>query len=227
MFVPDSIGWADEAMAAVDPSLRGPFTTVVRFLAAFPEAAARSRGRNAPEPGSKAYLARQAEAFAAARRLRAPSAPTTVPDPMVSVVVRDYFGVVEVERAQREHLLSMGAENAIGDLLERYLAAVIEPLGWAWCSGSMVRAVDFIKPPPVNGEEQWELLQVKNRDNSENSSSSAIRSGTEIRKWHRTFSRRPETNWPAFPDTAAARLLSEDAFVAFVQDYLARVRAAE
>lgn len=152
MFSPESRTWARSAMERIDPELCDTFVTVVDFLIEFPEAAARGRGRSAAPPGSRDYLERQAESFAAARRVRAPSAPTTIPDPMVSVIVRDHFGVDDPERAKREHLLSMGAENAVGDLLERYLASVIEPLGWVWCSGSLVRAVDFIRPSGAAGD---------------------------------------------------------------------------
>jgi hypothetical protein len=28
------------------------------------------------------------------------------------------------------------------DLLERYLASVLEPMGWIWCSGTMVKSVE-------------------------------------------------------------------------------------
>jgi hypothetical protein len=94
----------------------------------------------------------------------------------------------------------MGAENLVGDLLERYLASVLEPHGWIWCSGAMVKAVDFILPPSTSGG-AWRMLQVKNRDNSENSSSSAIRAGTEIEKWHRTFSKLSEENFERFVRT--------------------------
>jgi hypothetical protein len=64
------------------------------------------------------------------------------------------------------------------------------------------------------------LLQVKNRDNSENSSSSAIRNGTNIEKWHRTFSKRVGSNWAAFPDDETRDKLSEKAFELFVRQYL-------
>jgi len=88
----------------------------------------------------------------------------------------------------------------------------------------MVRAVDFVKPP-VQANGSWRLLQVKNRDNSENSSSSAIRLGTDIEKWHRTFSKRVGSNWAEFPDSALRTHLSETAFKAYVRDYLRALRA--
>jgi hypothetical protein len=163
-------------------------------------------------------------AFAASRGPKAPETPATVPDELVSFILHEYFGVPaeNLERAKKEHLLSMGAENLVGELLECYLASVMEPLGWIWCSGSMVRAVDFIKPPAAGGN--WSLLQIKNRDNSENSSSSAIREGTDIQKWFRTFSKKAGSNWPAFPDTEIRPLVSEKTFLAFVKAYLAALK---
>lgn len=216
---------AREAMNSIDKSLSEKYAAVVRFLAVNPDAASAMRGSSAPTVGSSDYIRKQASAFAQSREARAPKPPETVPDEMVSVILVSYFGIpqTDAERVKREHLLSMGAENLVGDLLERYLASVMEPQGWIWCSGAMVKAVDFIKPPASAGAD-WRLLQVKNRDNSENSSSSAIRVGTKIEKWHRTFSKKAGSNWDAFPDASLRNLLSEDAFKAFVREYLRKLR---
>lgn len=215
---------ARKAMMSVDARLADKFVAVVVFLAAHPSAAAALRGANAPLIGSAEYIERQAIAFAQARQPRAPQPPTTIPDEVVSLILVEYFKIPqkEVERIKREHALSMGAENLVGDLLERYLASVLEPNGWVWCSGAMVRAADFIKPPTAkNGA--WRLLQVKNRDNSENSSSSKVREGTTIEKWHRTFSRKSGSNWAAFPDESLRQQLSEARFNDFVRDFLRAV----
>lgn len=216
---------AREAMNSIDKSLSEKYAAVVSFLVANPDAASAMRGSSAPKVGSSDYIRKQAYAFAQSREARAPKPPETVPDEMVSVILVSYFGIpqADAERVKREHLLSMGAENLVGDLLERYLASVMEPQGWIWCSGAMVKAVDFIKPPASTGAD-WRLLQVKNRDNSENSSSSAIRAGTKIEKWHRTFSKKAGSNWDAFPDASLRNLLSEDAFKAFVREYLRKLR---
>lgn len=219
MFGADAPRFALEVMNTINPSLSNQYSNVIRFLTQHPSAASAMRGGNAPDIGSREYIRAQANSFASSRLPRAPQPPATVPDEMVSVILVSYFGInqSDVERIKREHSLSMGAENLVGDLLERYLASVMEPKGWIWCSGAMVRAVDFIKPTT---SEQWSLLQVKNRDNSENSSSSAIRIGTEIKKWHRTFSKKEGSNWNAFPDSTLRPLLSEEGFKSFVQDYL-------
>ena len=225
-FIPNAETIARAAMGTVDPTLVETYASLIKFLANFPDAASAMRGQSAPAIGSKTYIERQAISFAAAREPRTPQAPATVPDEMVSVILHEYFEIDtnDLERAKREHLLSMGAENLVGDLLERYLSTILEPRGWIWCSGAMVRAVDFVKPPTqVNGH--WRMLQVKNRDNSENSSSSAIRNGTAIEKWHRTFSKKVGSNWSEFPDVALRAHLSEAAFKSYVRNYLRALRA--
>jgi hypothetical protein len=73
----------------------------------------------------------------------------------------------------------MSAENIQGNLLEEYISLEIRPYGWIWCNGSVLRAIDFCS---MDGSI---LLQVKNKSNTENSSSSAIRTGTTIKKWYR------------------------------------------
>jgi hypothetical protein len=113
----------------------------------------------------------------------------------------------------------MGAENFVGELLERYIAEGLEPYDWVWVSGSIVKAVDFIHPPTKKNS-KWTILQVKNRDNSENSSSSAIRAGTEIKKWFRTFSKKAGSNWQNFPDIMNRADFSEEGFRDFVKKYL-------
>jgi hypothetical protein len=223
-FHDNSENTARNAMEQINPKLVNAYVSVIKFLAVHPEMASALKGRNPPPIGSDDYISRQAAAFANSRMPKAPKPPETVPDEMVSLILNQYFDVNsdQLERIKREHLLSMGAENVVGDMLERYLASVLEPAGWVWCSGAMVKAVDFVKPSTEN--DSWLMLQVKNRDNSENSSSSAIRDGTEIEKWHRTFSKRAETNWSTFPDVVMRSKLSEADFKTFVKNYIATLK---
>lgn len=220
-FVESAMTVAREEMHQIEPALEEKYATVIRFLAENPSAASSMRGSSAPSIGSVEYIRKQALSFSESRKPRAPKSPKTIPDEMVSVILVSYFGIpkADVERVKHEHLLSMGAENMVGDLLERYLASVMEPKGWIWCSGAMVKAVDFIKPPDTAAG-NWRLLQIKNRDNSENSSSSAIRTGTHIEKWHRTFSKKMGSNWAAFPEAELLKHLSEDGFRKYVKTYL-------
>lgn len=154
------------------------------------------------------------------------SRPTTIPDSAVSVILQQCCGFTpgQTEQIKVEHQLSMSAENLVGALLERYIAQVLEPHGWVWCAGDFVRAIDFIKYN--KSTKLWEAVQIKNRDNTENSSSSAIRHGTTIEKWFRTYSkpskkRATNTNWENFPEVEFRDQLSEEGFLQFIRDYLA------
>jgi hypothetical protein len=216
--------FAREAISALDSQLEEEFATLIAFLEENPELARIPRGKNAPRLGSKAHVLVEANRFVLSREMRSPSVPTTVPDIAVSKVLEAYYGLdaSELERVKREHQLSMAAEGFVGDLLERYIAANVRDHGWIWCSGESVRHVDFVRRGMDAGM-PWETLQVKNRDNSENSSSSAIRAGTAIQKWHRSKSRTGETCWETFP-AATSKPLTEDGFLAFVDSYFDRLR---
>lgn len=143
----------------------------------------------------------------------------TIPDAIVSLVMVEAFGYSEIDatRIKAEHQKAMVAENCVGALLERYLDSVLRPYGWHWCCGSFVRAVDFISKDQLGS---WLAIQIKNRDNSENSSSSAIRNGTPIQKWFRSFSKTGRTNWDNLPSLMQGFNLNEQGFIEFVRIYL-------
>jgi len=102
-------------------------------------------------------------------------------DPAIKMIVRMATGLSEQEAnvQERHHNLFMSAENIQGELLEEYIAKNIRAFGWIWCKGNILKAVDFCN------EQGAVYLQIKNKNNTENSSSSAIREGTEIKKWFR------------------------------------------
>jgi hypothetical protein len=177
------------------------------------------RGKTKPNLSTEQGLTTLAEKYFTSRRtLVSPSEPQTVPDDMVSVILNSFYGhhTSRLDSIKKEHQHSMAAENMVGELLERYLDSVLKNYGWIWCCGALVKHIDFIKQSATGG---FQLLQIKNRDNSENSSSKAIRDGTDIQHWFRTFSRTGATNWGAFPDAVARSQLSESGFIRFVQQY--------
>lgn len=102
-------------------------------------------------------------------------------DPAVKSVVKIATGASDDEAQKQEshHNLFMSSENIQGQLLEEYISISVSEHGWFWCKGNTLRSVDFC----TKGGEI--LLQVKNKFNSENSSSSDIRHGTSIEKWYR------------------------------------------
>lgn len=112
----------------------------------------------------------------------------------ISQQINDETALIE----ERYHNLFMSAENIQGSLLEEYINSKISLLGWIWCAGNTLRAVDFCY---YDGSY---LLQIKNKNNTENSSSSNIRVGTEIKKWYRLKTRRE--NGKNIPDFCWSKL---------------------
>ena len=197
------------------------FVEICRFLNDNPDRLS-WRNKNKPSINDESGLKALAEKyFNGFRKSNFPAEPKTVPDEMVSLVMQyayDY-SPEESERIKIEHQHSMCAENCVGSLLERYLDSVLREEGWYWCCGDFIKAIDFIRK---DENQKWLLLQIKNRDNTENSSSSAIRDGTPIQKWFRSFSRKGGTNWDNLPELMKGYKLSEEGFVTFVQQYLTK-----
>ena len=141
---------------------------------------------------------------------------STTADPAIDVILKAFAGIDDTATVSTQHRQAMAAENLLGSLLERYLASMLEPHGWVWCAGNTVRSVDFLS------SDLRVALQVKNRDNSENSSSSAIRRGTTINKWFRIYSASGRTNWAQFPAQVTGIQPSEEGFYAYIQAYALR-----
>ncbi len=103
----------------------------------------------------------------------------------------------------------MSAENILGEILEEYISESLLGTGWHCAWGETVKSVDFV-------HEDGRLLQIKNRSNSENSSSSSVRAGTEIEKWYRIKADRIEYMWDALNRICGTDHLSESSFENFV-----------
>ena len=116
----------------------------------------------------------------------------------------------ELKKIVEGHSLQMSIENIIGDLLEEYLSIKLCDYNWVCCWGSSIDAVDFCNS-------KGELLQIKNSDNSENSSSSRVRNGTEIKKLSRRKSTQSNTfYWEKLIELTGAKNISEEDFRGFV-----------
>jgi hypothetical protein len=177
---------------------------------------------------SKAFFEKAAQRFFKGRyRRELPKLPRTQPDSMVEYILHvafEYTPAAAIELS-KGHRAAMAAENAVGDVLERYIASVLEPQGWTWCSGTLVSTIDFLRYDVKKNK--WDVLQIKNRDNSENSSSSGYRKGKAVPSWFRSFAKTGETNWKAFPILVGddKKLLSERGFRNFVEAFYAPLRA--
>lgn len=173
-------------------------------------------GKNVTFPLSDTYLRNYISKYYLERERPVVVTPMgTMPDPVLNEVLQAFFnkGPSELAAIEVHHRQSMAAENLVGGLLERYISTLLEAKGWVWCCGNTMKAMDFLKDDPADTQ----LLQIKNRDNSENSSSSAVRSGTLIKKWFRIRSKTGATNWQKLPENERG-ILTEQGFYKFVAD---------
>ena len=107
-------------------------------------------------------------------------------DPAIRVIVQNSQGLSDAEAiiGEKTHNLFMSAENIQGSLLEEYIESKIHDYGFIWCMGNTLTAIDF-----CNSTGSF-FLQIKNKSNTENSSSNKIREGKPIEKWYRLGSRK-------------------------------------
>ena len=110
---------------------------------------------------------------------------TSCNDPAIRIIVQHTQQLSDKAALKGEHIhnMFMSAENIQGNLLEEYIARNVSTYGFLWCNGNIMRAVDFCN---ASGSV---FLQIKNKNNTENSSSSNIREGTTIEKWYRLSTR--------------------------------------
>lgn len=144
------------------------------------------------------------------RRLSNP--PATCHDPALDMLIYarlPHLNSDDLNNIKYAHRLGMSAENIFGTILEEYLAVKLASYNWYCAWGSVVKAVDFVNP--YGG-----LLQVKSRNNTENSSSNKIRTGTQIHKWWRFHATKGTTNWAALNTLLNVNIFSEQDFQFFV-----------
>ena len=139
--------------------------------------------------------------------------PGTIADPIIQKIISARLtglSSVELSKITCAHRLSMSAENILGLILEEYLADSLEEVGWYCAWGETIKSVDFV-------HQDGRLLQIKNRSNSENSSSSSVRKGTEIIKWYRIQANKVEYMWGSLNEICGTSRLSEEGFSDFVR----------
>lgn len=115
----------------------------------------------------------------------------TISDPLISKLVSatlDDAGEREMEIISSAHRMSMAAENIIGHLLEEYIHINAVPYNWTACWGTCIKSVDFCNDRGLE-------LQVKNKNNTENSSSKGDRELRGTEKWYRMNANTGKTMW--------------------------------
>jgi len=172
-----------------------------------------------PEELAKSWLKKYENGYKNRISQRISKLPRTIADPIISAIIQARLTgltTAHLEQIKYAHRLSMSAENILGLLLEEFLADKLARHGWFCCWGESMRHVDFCN---VDGS----LLQVKNRSNSENSSSSRVRINQPIAKWYRVDAVNGSYQWSYWQDKYNNDdNFSEEKFIDFVQQVLQR-----
>ncbi len=143
---------------------------------------------------------------------------TTVPDELVSDLL-ELIGGVNPERrrqVQEQYNRQKKIEMMIGDFLEMYLLKHSFAYGWIQ-TGNCVRGTDMIKK---NNDGEWLKLQIKNSNNTQNSSSAGF-IADKAQTWKRRNSTKGGQYWNEFPDQQVRPHLSEKTFLDFIKSYFA------
>jgi hypothetical protein len=185
--------------------------TILKAVSRNPSLAPNVRG-DTEEIVIRKWLDQYSDAVRSAISLRVGNPPGTIPDPIIETIISarlPNLSGAALKQITYGHRLAMSAENILGLLLEEYLAIQLAPAKWHCCWGETLRSVDFVN-------EDGRLLQVKNRSNSENSSSSRVRLGTNIEKWFRVHAIRGHYLWEDLQAVNRNQNLTEDKFREFV-----------
>ena len=172
--------------------------------------------------GNKEHINKLREKFINGRKEKEFNKTDIIPDFAVYEYIKTKYNFddEEKEMVKKHHNISMDAENKMGHYLEEYIYNNIKSENWVWCTGDILRSMDFIKKTKNNKKEPWFALQVKNSDNSENSSSNKVRKGTKIkiRHWFRRFSKKNKTNWDKLVEITGCENLSNENFLEFLRE---------
>lgn len=164
------------------------------------------------EDDEKKFLRSFVRGFKNRPSVRISNSPSTVPDPLVMMLLNARIkglSMMDFELIKVGHRVSMTVENIIGLILEEYIHEKLISYGWSACWGNCMKAVDFCSY-------EGALIQVKNKSNTENSSSNKIRAGTDIKKWYRFNASNGESNWEELNKIVGTGVyLSEEEFQSF------------
>lgn len=181
-------------------TVRNLFSLGTENIHSFPKVGVKSDSTN-PADYIEKWLNRYIKAHKNRPSSRVANPKSSADDPSLAIMVKavENYTDDEINRAVKDHSLFMNAENVQGNLLEEYINTHASKEGWIWAEGETIRACDFVRNHPKYHYPEY--IQIKNRDNTENSSSSAIRQGTTISKWNRLTTRKknkkpyPVYNW--------------------------------
>ncbi len=178
-----------------------------------------------PEECIKQWVLKFKHGYEERISMRKSKMPGTIPDKAIETILSAGLHCHifdQIRQIVYAHRLGMSAENILGLLLEEFLFSKLSSYGWAMAWGETIKSVDFCNASGF-------LLQVKNRSNSENSSSSKIRTGKSIEKWFRVNAANGRYEWDTLKNIVGSlpgQDLSEESFQKFIKEVLGKNPAA-
>ena len=202
------------AINFLDASLESEFMLVMEYLHSNKSAAPKFRGKKPPIFPSVEYIEKSAEKFVNGRKVPAINWSTKITDPLLPLALKIFLDLSEeeIEKSIEIHKKLMLIENKVGEILESYISEKYSSKGWVWCSGSTVTTIDFIRK---KNDGTFEILQIKDKDVSENSTSTKGRGGIPV--WQRLKGKKATNNWDNFPENSTAKIMSEKEFIEYAE----------
>jgi CRISPR/Cas system CSM-associated protein Csm5 (group 7 of RAMP superfamily) len=139
--------------------------------------------------------------------------PGTIPDELVADMLEEICGMDSRLRTsqQKAYNQQKQVEMKMGFLLELYVLSNSFEFGWVQ-TGDCIRGVDMLKKKE---DGSWFELQIKNSNNTTNSSSAGFIKGKAI-IWHRRNAMKGNDNWMYFPDENVRHKISANEFKKFL-----------
>jgi hypothetical protein len=160
--------------------------------------------------------------YLSGRRINKPGATKLNDDPPLHILAASVLNLKshKLRKALLNHKKIKACENAMGRILEGFLAGILGKYGWLWSSGHLFEKTDFVRMKSG----ALERLQVKNRSNTENAAARKGRGNVDM--WHRFNPTKGEENWAALSSYGVSKKDIDgapEAFIVFVRDISARL----
>lgn len=160
--------------------------------------------------------------YMSGRRIKKPGAAKLWDDKPLHILATSVLNLKshKLRKALLNHKKIKACENAMGRILEGFLAGILGKYGWLWSSGHLFEKTDFVRMKSG----VLERLQIKSRSNTENA---AARKGRgNVVMWHRFNPNKGEENWAALSSYGVSKKDIEaapEAFLEFVRNISARL----
>jgi hypothetical protein len=202
-----------------DKDLEVEFAMLLEIADKNPEVTSDSQKKHLQTEAGHMRLKRK---YMSGRRIKKPGAAKLKDDKPLHILAASVLNLKshKLRKALLNHKKIKACENAMGRILEGFLAGILGKYGWLWSSGHLFEKTDFVRMKSG----ALERLQVKNRSNTENAAARKGRGNVDM--WHRFNPTKGEENWAALSSYGVSKKDIDgapEAFIVFVRDISARL----